>query len=343
MEKTRKGHLSLEDRQTLYVMSSEHKSDSEIGRQIGRHRSVVLRERRRNAITSYAGSRMTPLEKAKAAHEKARARQRTKVTSRGTVLNRRKDVRQTVLALLEQTKYSPEDVAEIISLSDLGAKLSGKTIRRWVKKERPAFQKYFPHRGKRRVSHLTPSRRKAKTQLGAVPKRSIHERPPSINDREHAGNFELDMVVCRQSTTSILSVRDRKTRRSWLELVGDLKAVTVKQAIIRIVRDIPPALRHSCTYDRGTEFADVHQLETPFGLVNYFCDAYCAWQKGSVENQNKEIRYFFPKGTDLSQVTNEQLKRIEALLNAKPRDCLEGFSAADAWIIEARRAHHWLH
>jgi|GEM_PF-5543960 len=76
------------------------------------------------------------------------------------------------------------------------------------------------------------------------------------------------MIVCSQSKQSILSVRDRKTRHTWLEFVDNLEAQTVRQAIIKLVQRIPPSLRRTCTFDRGSEFAEVHQLQSFLGVVN---------------------------------------------------------------------------
>lgn len=340
MEK-KKGQLCLSERQAVYVMRERGVGVREIARQLGRNASTVAREPRRNAAQAHLARHMTALEKAVFAQRKAKDRQREKVRRRSTVLDRRADVRQRMVALLQQTNYSPETVGEILSTSDLGVKLHGKTIRRWIRKHCPNFQRHFPHRGKRPRVHLTPRQRRKKE--AAPTKRSIFERPQSVANRTDAGDFELDMVVCRQSNSAVLSVRDRKTRKAWLRLVPNLKADTLSLEILRVLRAIPPALRRSCTYDRGSEFAAVHKLEPLFGIVNYFCDAYAAWQKGSVEQQNKELRRYLPKGTDLSTVTPEHLLRIEALLNSKPRRVLGGLCADDAWFFECRAAAFTLH
>jgi len=322
-------------------MRYQGKSFREVALELECSPSTVLREERRNAAPRQLRRQMSSLDKARYAEEKAYKRQREKIRRRGCALDHHAEARVRIVDLLLQTNYSPEAIAKIISQSDLGIKISGKSLRRWVKKHYPAYQKHFPHRGKRRRTHLTPRRRKHRQ--AAPEKRSVHERPLVANQRLRAGDLELDMIVCSQSKNAILSVRDRKTRHAWLELTDNLEAQTVRQAIIKVVHRIPPALRHTCTFDRGSEFAEVAQLEQFFGMVSYFCDAYAAWQKGSVENQNKEVRRHLPKGTDLATVSREQLDRIELLLNAKPRDCLDGISAGDAWFFELRRARQTLH
>lgn len=343
MKKEKNSHLTLEERQRIHQMRVQEKGFREIGRAVGRHGSTIKRELGRNKPSPYMSAQLSFLEKAKYAHDKAKDRRRAKIRKRGSILDRRVDVQARVLALLESTKYSPEKIADIMSQSDLGIKLSGKTIRRWIKKNKPNYQQHFPHRGKRRRQHLTPERKGCRKKESAPNKRSAHEREAEANERLRPGDFELDMVVCSQSTRSILSIRDRKTRLCWLDFVDDLKADTVRQGIIRFLRDIPTGMLKTLTFDRGSEFADVYSLEGRFGLLTYFCDAYCAWQKGSVENQNKEIRRYIPKGTDLSQISYEDLKRVEQLINAKPRPCLRGQSSGDAWILESRMMRHTFH
>jgi len=80
-----------------------------------------------------------------------------------------------------------------------------------------------------------------------------------------------------------------------------------------------------------------------FDLESYFCDPYSAWQKGQVEHQNMEFRRFYPKGSDLSQVSEEGLLRIEQILNDGPIECLGDLSANNAWIQALSEAKMQLH
>ena len=169
-------------------------------------------------------------------------------------------------------------------------------------------------------------------------KRTIHERPEEANQRSRAGDLEADTIVCKQSNTAIVSVIDRKNRRAWFRKVDNLKAETVLWALIAILQEIPPSLRHTITFDRGSEFALWHRLERCFGIIAYFCDPYCAWQKGSVEHSNRRFRRFVPKGTDLSQISEEQIAEIEKWVNARPMVCLQDLSAAHAWKLATQEA-----
>lgn len=342
MEKKKKGHLSRKERIEIRLMRKGGKGFREIGRILGRECSTITRELRRNSVHSYASSQMTEYEKGSWSYEKSKARLKARAKKSSNILDDNPEVAKRVLALLIETKDSPEQIATIISKSDLGVKLSGKTIRRWINKRYPNYRQHFPHRGKRPRKSLTP-RSNNKKQLAAPTKRNITQRPIGAIERLVLGHLELDMIVCSQSTKSILSIRDRKTRFCYLDFVDNLQADTVRQAIIRFLNQYPTGTIKTMTFDRGSEFAGVHYLEHRFQLLNYFCDAYCSWQKGSVENQNKEVRRHIPKGTNLDDISYEQLKRIEDLINAKPRKCLKDFSSSDAWIMEIRNNRINLH
>ena len=306
-------------------------SDSEIGRILGRHRSVVLRERRRNRPPVFIAIGLSPLEHARYAHDKAkRRRSECKKGKKGPL--KLATIRERLIALLKN-HYSPEAIAHILSKSDLGIKVSGKTIRRWIKKEAPELRQHLPECGKTRRSRLTRRKRRKASNQAAPKKRNIAQRPAEVENRTRPGDFEADTIVCRKSKTSIVSVIDRSTRQRWYKKVENLQANTVLWALIQILLEIQPALRHTITFDNGSEFADWYKLERLLGIMVYFCDPYCAWQKGSVEHSNKEFRRFVPKGTNLALLSDEDIARIEKILNAKPMNCLQWSSASDNWLM----------
>lgn len=328
----KKSHLSLEERQIIYTMHGRGVSNHGIAEILGRHRCSIGRELKRNVVPKHLAREMSMLERAKWGHDQAlRRRSACKKGRRGPL--KLVVVREHIEMLLSTGHYSPEGIADDLRQSDFEVKVCGKTIRRWLVKEAPELRKELPQRGKARRNRLTP--RKKRRQDDAAPeKRSIHERPEIVESRDRIGDLEGDMIVSKKSKTAILSVIDRKTRRRWYQKTVDLKAETVIQALISLLLEIPPTQRHTITFDRGGEFAEWKKLELLFGMTVYFCDPYCAWQKGSVERANKEFRRFVPKGTDLSLVSDQDIARIEQVLNMKPMDCLGKFSAYQSWHRE---------
>lgn len=328
-----KGHLSLQERQQVHLMRAQGKGFAEIGRALGRHRSVVKRELERNQGPKQVWRYLSPLERAKSADERAKRRQSESKTGVRCPL-KWVVVRDRVEWLLTKCHYSPETIADVLERSDLGVKVCGRTIRRWLEKDAVELRQDLPCHGKKYRKRVTGKKRNSHADKAAPEKRSIDERHEIVEHRERAGDLEGDMIVCRQSKVGILSVIDRKTRRRWFRKVKNLKAETVCQALISLLLTIPATERHTITFDRGGEFAEWQELERFFGILPYFCDPYCAWQKGSVEHSNKEFRRFVPKGTDLSLVSDELIAEIEAILNAKPMRCLGKLSAYQAWHLE---------
>ena len=336
--KKNRGHLSLDERQIIHQMQARGVGCAEIGRAIYRHRSVVKRELERNAGQRHIWRYLSALERAKEAHERAKRRRcDSKKGRRGPL--KLSAIRERIVSLLQEAHYSPEAIAHIISQSDLGVSLCGKTVRRWLLREAPELRQHLPHRGRARRHHLTPKKSRS-PQHAAPQKRSIHERPAPVKERQRLGDLEGDMIVCKKSTSAILSLIDRKTRRRWYRKVSNLKAETVLQALICLLGELTPLQRHTITFDNGGEFSQWKVLERLFGVTVYFCDPYCAWQKGSVEHSNKEFRRFVPKGTDIALVSNEDIARIEDMLNCKPMDCLNMLSSSNAWRTEKLAVLH---
>ena len=299
----------------------------------------MWRERKRNAAPPYISCNMSALEKAKWAQDKAKQRRsEPKKGKRGPL--KLAVVRTRVEAFLKD-KNSPEKIATILSSSDLGITICGRTIRRWINTDVPELKQYLPCKGKVRKKSLFP-RRPKKTKIAAPETRNIRERCEEADNRSEPGHLEGDTIVCDQSKDAIVSVADRFTDRRWYRKVPNLKAETVFWALFDILSEIPPAIRRTITFDNGGEFALWYKLERIFGILAYFCDPYCSWQKPVVERSNKEFRLFVPKGTDLSRISPEEVQRIEQQINSLPMDRLDSLSSADVWLMRPEVRGYYL-
>ena len=98
-----------------------------------------------------------------------------------------------------------------------------------------------------------------------------------------------------------------------------MKSARTMRAAKRRMKDLPPSLRRSMTFDNGKEFAEHRKLTQGLGLDVYFADAYASWQRGTNENTNGLLRQYFPKGTDFTQVSHREVARVERSLNERPR------------------------
>ena len=138
------------------------------------------------------------------------------------------------------------------------------------------------------------------------------------------GHWEGDLILGAGGTSAIGTLVERTTRYTiLLHLPGDHTAATVAGAMITAMSDLPAHLRRSLTWDRGTELADYVDIQLDLRMPVYFADPHSPWQRGSNENTNRLLRHWFEKGTDLSGWTSDDLKRVAAMLNARPRPTLD--------------------
>ena len=329
-------NLSLAERQVIYSMLQSGKKDSEIAKALGngRVKSTVWREKRRKKPLPCVWNEMTPLERA--AYMQEQVNRNHSEWKRGS--RRRLDtvpVQEIIHNCIEKGKRSPEQTAEMIGQrEDVAVKLSGKTVRRYIDKEAPELKKFLPFKGKRR------RRRAPDTSNGMKP---YAELPFAAATRSRYGDLEIDLIVCSQSSVSILVVRERVTRLVFLRRVENRQADTLRQALFKLLGQIPACLRQSGIFDRDKAFSDLHSLAKYYELELYACDAYCSWQKGAVENANQQVRRFLPKGTDLSAVSQERLNEIAHWINITPMAVLGGLSPIQAWEMALQAYRDSLH
>lgn len=149
----------------------------------------------------------------------------------------------------------------------------------------------------------------------------IDKRPEIIEKRARVGDSEGDFIVSgRTGKGVLLSVTDRRLRASFLELIPKVTVDNVHIAFMKVKRRYPEI--KSLTLDNDILFQMHKTLGRLLGVEIYFCHPYHSWEKGSIENVNKQIRKFIPKGSDLSQYGSEEINAIEIFLNDRYMECL---------------------
>lgn len=314
MKESRKA-LSLQDRQNIWMMRAEELEIREIGRRINRCASVVSRELKRNCALIFISARLTPLERANSAHEKATKRCKEKRRGKRKARPAMSVYEHVASKLIE--KDSPERIAQEWGKTFFGQTLSVSTIYRMIKKDWPELKKHLPEHGKPRRAQVMG--RRGKVQQAAAEKRHISERSEEANTRAELGHLEVDSILSKRgSKAAIVSIIDRKSRRRWYISVRNLEAETVRKALVALLHTLKPWQRKSITTDRGSEFAEWPMLEKIFpDLKVYFCTAYSPHEKGSVERSNRDFRAFFPKGTDFALVDIWQIQFVENKINSR--------------------------
>jgi len=152
---------------------------------------------------------------------------------------------------------------------------------------------------------------------------SIHSRPQEINDKKEYGHWETDLVEFGRKQTPALSVKyERKGMLCRLHKIKNKTSKENEETIIETIESFPFKWFRSLTRDNGNENAMHRKTFYDFNVQSYFCDSYCSWQKGGIENLNKLIRQYLPKHADIENITERDILTMQELLNNRPRKTL---------------------
>jgi transposase, IS30 family len=324
--------LTSEDRAVIAAGRRQGLSYAAIGVLVGRDRSVVWREVARNA--SADGVYRGPVADRVAAHARRRPKPFKLLQDAG--LCRR-------IAGEMDDGWSPRLIAEVLAKEQEAAGGDRTDHRRdqtgdqtgRVSHETIYQALYVQTRGHLRADlhrQLSLKRRHRKPR-GSSDGRgkaiyaeafTISQRPAEVADRAVPGHWEGDLIVGPGSMSAIGTLVERSTRFTiLLHLPGRHDANTVAEAMIREMRHLPEHLRRSITWDRGSELADYARIQLALDTKLFFADPHSPWQRGTNENTNRLLRHWFEKGTDLSVHTAEDLARVAATLNKRPRPTLD--------------------
>lgn len=167
---------------------------------------------------------------------------------------------------------------------------------------------------------------------GSIPNMtSIDMRPPEVAARIVPGHWEGDLIKGANNQSSVGTLVERLSRYVMLVKLDGATADDILHGFKRRLQTIPESLRKTMTYDQGREMSKHQTLSAALNMDIFFCDPRSPWQRGSNENANGLIREYLPKGTDLSQVSQQQLTAIEHSLNNRPRKILNFHSPAEVF------------
>ena len=152
---------------------------------------------------------------------------------------------------------------------------------------------------------------------------SISERPPEAEDRSVPGHWEGDLVIGGDMSSCLVTLVERRSRFLLMSRLTAHDADTVEERLERMVAGLPAELSRTLTWDQGSEMAKAAAFELATSFRVYFCDPRSPWQRPSNENTNGLIREFFPKGTRFAEVSDEEVARVQWLLNNRPRKVLD--------------------
>jgi IS30 family transposase len=177
-------------------------------------------------------------------------------------------------------------------------------------------------------------RRRARQPRSTITeRRSIHDRPESVQGRKEAGHWEGDLLICRRARP-VLVMKERKTRFVLAARLAGKSAAETVAIMMAVFRRLDPRLRSSITFDNDTAFARHGLLASACAMTTWFCDAYASWQKGAVENANGRLRRDLPRDLDLDALSDAELQEIVLSHNLTPRKCLGFLTPLQALLKE---------
>ena len=310
--------LSLDERIEIMCGLRAGKSQAEIGRAIGRDRSVVCREIRRNANAN-------GVYHARMAHSRAHVRSDRPKPFK-LVDNRRLCAR---IAEWMDQGWSPKLIAVVLAQDfpdDESMQVSHETIYQCL---------YVQTRGQLRKDlyrslSLKRARRKPLTSDHTSGRGkhfadafTISQRPAEAEDRAVPGHWEGDLIIGTGSRSAIGTLVERSTRFTiLLHLPERHTSEAVAEAMITAMKHLPADLLRTVTWDRGAEMVKHGKISAELGAPVYFCDPHSPWQRGTNENTNRLLRHWFEKGTDLSVYSKADLRKVQDSLNRRPRPTL---------------------
>ncbi len=325
--------LTGENRIIIWALKKEGKSPAYIAKRIGCHRSTICRELERNR--SKKGYR------AKKAQKKAEYRVREKAEDR-----------RKLTAAMWSDAMAKVDMGWTFEQISGRAKRDGKAT---VCKE-TFYKEYYrlqelarkgksdvalpllPKRQKKRKTRDRNAKKYRNAGRGKIPGRvNIDERPKTVENRARIGNWEGDLINGLKGTGNFVTLVERMTRFVFFTYAATKEADTVASAVIGLLASLPKDFLKTLTFDNGKEFAKFGQIKQALGIEVYFAHPYHSWERGTNENRNGIVRMVLPKGRSFDDITEEEMHRIDYMLNDRPLKCLNWRTPREAFTDLLKR------
>lgn len=293
------------------------KSNKWIARELGRSVSTIGRELSRNSL----GNVYEPLH----AHGKA-VRRRLNAYKAKHPLKNEKVFEHTIDHL--RSGWSPEQISGRLKAdhpNDTTWHICHETIYKFIYDRKQKDKQYWEYLRRKQKRRKRNGRKSQRVRISD--RTSIHKRPDEVDKRKVPGHWEGDSIVGRGRTNGLHTEYERVTSITRFERLNRIDSDETLKAMKAIFDPLPRYLKKSTTLDNGSEMVKHNKV----GINTYFADPYSSWQRGGNENANLWIRYYFPKGTDFSKVSDKELKDVEWELNNRPRKRLGFKKPIEVW------------
>lgn len=319
MQKQHYTRLTNHDREAISRGLARGDKLTVIAKNLGRVTSTVSREvSQRSGITGYLAFSASQSAKRSAASRRQGKRR----------LATESKLRRYVLKKLWQ-HWSPEEIVKHLEIeypTDMTMRISHEAIYQYMyvlprgELKRTLIQALRQERAYRRSKHKRAQSEETRGKIANM--LSIDERPAEVADRTIPGHWEGDLIMGKNKRSALGTLVERVTRKTLLVRLTAKDAVSVRKAYAKKLGRLPKDLTQSLTYDQGKEMSEHAQFTMNTGIQVYFAHPGSPWERGTNENTNGLIRQYFPKGTDFSKVSAQEIKRVERELNDRPRKVL---------------------
>ena len=306
------------------LLRAEH-TKAECADELGYVRSSVYREISSNSGTNgiYRGAE---------AHRKYLLRRKISKRKSRKIENNKKLQRHIKKRLTKRD--SPEQIAGRLRQQESMTTVCHETLYQWIFHEQPRLKKYLRrigHKEKYRRRRGTKQREKAREEAKI---KRINIRPEIVERRSRIGDFEGDTVVGKNTSDRFVTNVDRFSGYGLLDMVLTATAEKIRMVLEQRFHHIPKEKRHTYTYDNGTEIGkEDSDLEKKIGMEVFRAYPYHSWERGSNENYNGLVRDFFPKRTDFATLKTSDVKRVERILNHRPRKRLGYLTPHEVFML----------
>lgn len=313
-------YLSLAERTTIADLHRAGVSVCSIAEQLGRAASTVSRELRRNADDQ---GRYLPATAQRLCDQRASRPSRTRRLARDERL-------YGVVAELLGKRWTPEQIAHELRMrfpDRPDRHLCTESIYQAIYDPRIVLTRPAKRRRRRRRRRIQGLERRGRLTNMTM----IADRPAEVQDRIEVGHWEGDCIMGAENRSAIGTLVERVTRFLILVHVPTKRptAEAMRDGVAEALGALPAHLRRTLTWDQGKELSLHQQITDHIGTGVFFCDAHSPWQRGSNENANGLLRDYFPKGTDLANISPEELQRVADEINDRPRKTLGWARPAD--------------
>lgn len=309
-------HLTREQRYAIYLGIQKGETQKSIAQTIGVSASTLSREIKRNSTRNqiYVWTK---------AHDSANKRKRRSPGNRAI----KPEVKWRIKQLIKDEQWSPKQISGALAKNE-GIYVSHESIYKMIRQDRTGeLAKNCRHKMKYTRKNKSVHVTKATNIKNRV---SIHQRPIEA-DGKRLGDWEMDLIVDKGGN-AILTMIERSTNYLLMaKLKEGKKAMPLAMTVRRLLLPYKGTLK-TITTDNGSEFAAHEWITDKLGVQVYFTDSYSSWQKGAVENTNKLVRQYIPKGTDISTITDAFIMKIQKKINARPREKLKFATPKDEFF-----------